>query len=88
METLGEKQEVIREYGHHESDTGSTEVQVALLTNRIIHLTGHLREHKHDHHTRNGLLKLIGKRRRLLDYLQREDAERYRQLISSLGLRR
>jgi len=88
LATLEDKQETIREYGHHEGDTGSTEVQVALLTRRIVYLTAHLREHKHDHHTRNGLLKLIGKRRRLLDYLHGQDAERYRQLISSLGLRR
>lgn len=81
-------QEIVSEYGHHDSDTGSPEVQVALLTERINHLTDHLRDHKHDHHSRRGLLMLVGKRRRLLDYLRREDVERYRSLISRLGLRR
>lgn len=81
-------EEVIREYGKHDSDTGSPEVQVALLTQRINHLTDHLREHKHDHHSRRGLLMLVGKRRRLLNYLRRQDVERYRALIASLGLRR
>ena len=81
-------EEVIREYGKHDADTGSPEVQVALLTERINHLTDHLREHKHDHHSRRGLLTLVGKRRRLLNYLRREDVERYRSLIASLGLRR
>jgi small subunit ribosomal protein S15 len=81
-------EEVIREYGKHDADTGSPEVQVALLTERINHLTDHLREHKHDHHSRRGLLMLVGKRRRLLNYLRREDVERYRSLIASLGLRR
>ncbi|MEX1279665.1 MAG: 30S ribosomal protein S15 [Acidimicrobiia bacterium] len=81
-------EEVIREYGKHDADTGSPEVQVALLTERINHLTDHLREHKHDHHSRRGLLMLVGKRRRLLNYLRREDVERYRTLIASLGLRR
>jgi len=80
--------EIVAEYGTHESDTGSPEVQVALLSERINHLTEHLREHKHDHHSRRGLLVLVGKRRRLLDYLRREDVERYRSLISKLGLRR
>ncbi len=81
-------EEVIREFGKHDADTGSPEVQVALLTERINHLTDHLREHKHDHHSRRGLLMLVGKRRRLLNYLRREDVERYRSLIASLGLRR
>lgn len=80
--------EIVAEYGTHESDTGSPEVQVALVTERINHLTEHLREHKHDHHSRRGLLLLVGKRRRLLDYLRREDVERYRALIAKLGLRR
>jgi small subunit ribosomal protein S15 len=79
---------IIEEYGHHDSDTGSPEVQVALLTERINHLTDHLREHKHDHHSRRGLLMMVGKRRRLLNYLRREDIERYRSLIAKLGLRR
>lgn len=80
--------EIVEEFGTHESDTGSPEVQVALLTERINHLTDHLRDHKHDHHSRRGLLLLVGKRRRLLDYLRRQDVERYRSLIAKLGLRR
>ena len=80
--------EIVAEFGTHESDTGSPEVQVALLTERINHLTEHLRTHKHDHHSRRGLLLMVGKRRRLLDYLRREDVERYRALIAKLGLRR
>ncbi len=80
--------EIVAEYGTHESDTGSPEVQVALLSERINHLTEHLREHKHDHHSRRGLLMMVGKRRRLLDYLRRQDVERYRSLIAKLGLRR
>ncbi len=81
-------EDVIREYGKHDSDTGSPEVQIALLTERINHLTDHLREHRGDHHSRRGLLMLVGKRRRLLNYLRRQDVERYRTLIASLGLRR
>lgn len=81
-------EEIISEYGTHDSDTGSPEVQVALLSERINHLTEHLRTHKHDHHSRRGLLMMVGRRRRLLNYLSREDVERYRKLISSLGLRR
>jgi small subunit ribosomal protein S15 len=80
--------EIVEEFGTHQSDTGSPEVQVALLTERINHLTDHLRDHKHDHHSRRGLLLMVGKRRRLLDYLRREDVERYRSLIAKLGLRR
>ena len=80
--------DIVAEFGTHESDTGSPEVQVALLTERINHLTEHLRTHKHDHHSRRGLLLMVGKRRRLLDYLRREDVERYRALIAKLGLRR
>jgi small subunit ribosomal protein S15 len=80
--------EIISEYGTHESDTGSPEVQVAILTERINHLTEHLRDHKHDHHSRRGLLLMVGKRRRLLDYLRSQDVERYRSLIAKLGLRR
>lgn len=80
--------EIVAEFGTHESDTGSPEVQVALLTERINHLTEHLRTHKHDHHSRRGLLLMVGKRRRLLDYLRRQDVERYRALIAKLGLRR
>jgi len=82
------KDAIIREYATHDGDTGSPEVQVAVLTARIQHLTEHLREHKHDFHSRRGLLKLVGRRRRLLKYLQKKDVERYRALISRLGLRR
>ena len=82
------KQEIIKEYGKSDSDTGSTEVQVALLSNRIDHLTDHLKTHKKDHHTRRGLLMLVGKRKRLLQYLQNQDVQRYRDLIDKLGLRR
>jgi small subunit ribosomal protein S15 len=78
----------ISEHRLHETDTGSPEVQVALLTQRINDLTSHLRVHKKDHHSRRGLLMLVGKRRRLLNYLQGSDVERYRELIKELGLRR
>lgn len=79
---------IIEEFGMHDSDTGSPEVQVALLTERINDLTEHLRVHSGDHHSRRGLLMMVGKRRRLLNYLRRQDVERYRSLISKLGLRR
>jgi len=82
------KQEIMTEYATHEGDTGSPEVQVALLTRRINDLTGHLKEHKHDHHSRRGLLLLVGQRRRLLDYLADRDIARYRSLIARLGIRR
>ncbi len=82
------KQEIIKEYMRHEGDTGSPEVQVALLTNRITYLTTHFKTHKKDHHSRRGLLKMVGQRRRLLDYLIKQDVERYRAIIKSLGLRR
>lgn len=82
------KLEVIEKHGRAASDTGSTEVQVALLTRRITELTEHLRAHPKDHHSRRGLLKLVGQRRRFLDYLQRKDIEGYRALIKELGLRR
>ena len=82
------KQATIADHRRHESDTGSTEVQIALLTERIQHLTEHLKIHKKDHHSRRGLLMLVGRRRRLLDYLRRNDVERYRALIARLGLRR
>ncbi|MEW6637660.1 MAG: 30S ribosomal protein S15 [Actinomycetota bacterium] len=88
MAVVENKEEIIRENRVHESDTGSPEVQVAILTRRIAHLTEHLREHKHDYHSRRGLLKMVGKRRRLLRYLQNKDVERYRALIAKLGLRR
>jgi small subunit ribosomal protein S15 len=80
--------EIIEEFGKHESDTGSPEVQAALMTERIAYLTEHFRTHKKDHHSRRGLLILVGKRRRLLNYLNRQDVERYRSLIADLGLRR
>ena len=86
--TAEEKREIVSRFGRDENDTGKTEVQVALLTHRINHLTEHLREHKHDHHSRRGLLMLVGRRRRLLRYLERTDLERYRSLVGELGLRR
>ena len=86
--TKEKKQELIGQYGREDGDTGSAEVQIALLTERINHLTEHLREHKHDHHSRRGLLKMVGRRRGLLNYLQKHDLEAYRALIKELGLRR
>lgn len=86
--TSEQKLEIIGVHGRVSNDTGSTEVQVAMLTQRINELTEHLRIHKHDHHSRRGLLKMVGRRRRLLQYLQREDIERYRALVKELGLRR
>ena len=88
MAVVARKEEIIEEHRAHEGDTGSPEVQVAVLTRRIAHLTEHLREHKHDFHSRRGLLKMVGRRRRLLKYLQKKDVERYRTLIAKLGLRR
>ena len=85
---MAEKQQIIKDYQAHETDTGSPEVQIAILTDRISHLTEHLKVHKGDHHTRRGLMKLIGQRRRLLDYVQRGNVERYRELIGRLGIRR
>jgi small subunit ribosomal protein S15 len=85
---MPEKQAIIAEYRHHDSDTGSSEVQIALLSDRISHLTEHLKTHKGDHHTRRGLMKLIGRRRRLLDYVRENDVERYRSIIGRLGIRR
>ena len=82
------KKQIMAEYGTVEGDTGSPEVQVALLTQRIKDLTEHAREHKHDHHSRRGLLLLVGRRKRLLRYLEATDIERYRSLIKRLGLRR
>ncbi len=85
---MPDKSATINDYRLHDSDTGSPEVQVALLTERINHLTEHLKVHKKDHHGRRGLLMLVGRRRRLLDYVRENDVERYRQLIARLGLRR
>ncbi len=82
------KTATITEHRRHDSDTGSTEVQIALLTERIQHLTEHLKSHKKDHHSRRGLLMLVGRRRRLLDYLKGNDVEGYRTLIAKLGIRR
>ncbi len=82
------KAQIISEYRRAETDTGSAEVQIAVLSKRISDLTEHLKTHKKDHHSRRGLLMLVGRRRRLLDYLKREDIERYRELIARLGLRR
>ncbi len=86
--TQERKQELVEKFGDSPQDTGKAEVQIALLTERINQLTDHLRTHKKDHHSRRGLLMLVGRRRRLLGYLQRHDLERYRALIRELGLRR
>ena len=83
-----QREQVIRDYRTHDTDTGSADVQVALLTHRINELTGHFKTHLKDHHGRRGLLKMVGQRRRLLDYLKRHDADRYRQLIERLGIRK
>lgn len=88
MITNAKKLEIINEYKTHEGDTGSPEVQVALLTFRINDLNEHLKEHKKDHHSRRGLLKMVGKRRGLLNYLKAKDITRYRELIAKLGLRK
>ena len=82
------KQEIIEQFKTHEGDTGSPEVQIALLSERITYLTEHFRTHKKDHHSRRGLLKIVGQRRRLLDYLKKKDVERYRTIIQALGIRR
>ena len=86
--TRERKQELVQRFGEGEADTGRPEVQIALMTERINQLTEHLRTHRKDHHSRRGLLMLVGRRRRLLNYLQRDDLERYRALIRELGLRR
>ncbi len=86
--TAEQKQEIVGRFGRDPQDTGRTEVQIAMLTQRINELTAHLREHKHDHHSRRGLLMLVGRRRRFLNYLQKKDLEGYRALIRELGLRR
>ena len=84
---MRESQTIVDDFGTHATDTGSPEVQVALFTERINHLTEHLKVHKKDHHSRRGLLMMVGKRRRSLDYLKNQDVERYRSLIAKLGLR-
>ena len=86
--TSAQKKEILGSYGLHDTDTGSPEAQVALLSKRISDLTEHLKTHRHDHHSRRGLLLLVGRRRRLLKYLEKIDVERYRSLIGRLGLRR
>nr|WP_240541436.1 30S ribosomal protein S15 [Bifidobacterium santillanense] len=86
--TAEQKTQIINEFATHEGDTGSPEVQVALLSKRIADLTEHLKQHKHDHHSRRGMQMMIGDRRALLDYLKRNDINRYRALIEKLGLRR
>jgi small subunit ribosomal protein S15 len=86
--TVARKHEIIEEYKVHESDTGSPEVQIAVLTERIKNLTEHFKEHGKDHHSRRGLLQLVGRRRSLLDYLKKNDIARYRSIVQRLGLRR
>ncbi len=86
--TKDDRTQIITEYARSAGDTGSADVQIAVLTSRIVDLTEHLKMHKHDHHSRRGLLKMVGRRRRLLEYLKNEDIERYRELIARLGLRR
>ena len=86
--TQERKAEIVAQFGENAQDTGNTRVQIALLTQRINDLTGHLREHRKDHHSRRGLLMLVGQRRRLLNYMQRSDLDGYRSLIRELGLRR
>jgi len=86
--TAERKRELVEKFGHSAEDTGATEVQIAMLTDRINQLTEHLRAHKKDHHSRRGLLMLVGRRRRFLNYLQRSNLERYRELVRELGLRK
>lgn len=88
MQAMQSKQEIINKFKTHEGDTGSPEVQIALLSERITHLTEHFRTHAKDHHSRRGLLKIVGQRRRLLDYLKGKNVERYRTIIKELGIRR
>ncbi len=86
--STAQKSQIVTEYQREQTDTGSPEVQVALLTNNINNLSGHFGEHKHDHHSRRGLLKMINQRRKLLDYLKKKDTSKYQELIKRLGLRR
>lgn len=88
MITPEQKQQIISDYKRHDGDTGSPEVQIAILTERINYLTEHLKTHKKDHHSRRGLLKMVGQRRGLLNYLQQKDIERYRAIVARLGLRK
>ncbi len=87
-QTIEKKQEIIEKFKTHENDTGSCEVQIALLTDRILYLTEHFKTHAKDHHSRRGLLKLVGQRRNLLKYLQKKDVNKYRSLIQELGIRK
>ena len=87
-QTTDRKNEIVAKFKTHDTDTGSPEVQIALLTDRIIYLTDHFKTHKKDHHSRRGLLKLVSRRRRLLDYVKSRDVERYRKIITELGIRR
>ena len=86
--TIERKNEIKKKYGKNETDSGTTEVQIAILTDRITYLTEHFKTHAKDHHSRRGLLKIVGQRRRLLDYLAKKDIERYREIIKQLGIRR
>ncbi|MBV1889582.1 MAG: 30S ribosomal protein S15 [Immundisolibacteraceae bacterium] len=86
--TAEDKAEVVKKYQRDDSDTGSPEVQIALLSARLDYLTGHFKTHKHDHHSRQGLLRVVNQRRKLLDYLKKKDLNRYREVVSSLGLRK
>lgn len=86
--TVEQKKDIMQQYGKHEGDTGSPEVQIALLTNRITYLTEHFKSHKKDFHSRQGLLKLVGRRRNLLNYLRKTDVQRYRAIVEQLGLRK
>lgn len=86
--TVEQKKEIMDKFGKHEGDTGSPEVQIALLTNRIVYLTEHFKSHKKDFHSRQGLLKLVGRRRNLLNYLRKTDVQRYRAIVEQLGLRK
>ncbi len=88
MISVQDKSDLVKEHGRGENDTGSPEVQVAILTAKITDLTGHFKVHKHDFHSRQGLLRMVSKRRKMLDYLKKKDAERYRSLIDKLGLRK
>ncbi|MCB1166945.1 MAG: 30S ribosomal protein S15 [Leptospiraceae bacterium] len=88
MITAERKREILKQYGNGEKDTGSSEIQIALLTERIRELTEHFKTHKTDHHSRRGLLKLVGRRRKLLDYLKRKNVESYKKLIGELGIRK
>ncbi len=85
---VNQKQEIIEKFGSHPNDSGSAEVQVALLTHRILYLTEHFKSHKKDHHSRRGLLKLVGQRRRMLNYLNKKSVDRYRAVIKELGIRK